>query len=168
MSEAILEEMRERLEQKGAFDQFKKKKDDEFVSEVEMKTIQLKTNLFKREEMKEKTEWCNLIHIDKPLTFEEADAVELTFTRKNITNLIETNGLPIDVNLRKDELLVEMSKLGYHLRRYNVVKCKKCGTKSTEINFRLALIDEFYCKECQKEKDELNKTQTQMPLFKKP
>jgi hypothetical protein len=167
LSEAILEEMQQRLMEKGAFDRFKRKKDEEMYGEMEMKVTQLQKRIADRE--KEEP----LLEIEASsgtLSETEADELSRFFIKKEIDDLSRKFPV-IDAKSSKCNNLIKLSELGYVPKKpKRFVSCMKCGiTKDVSpismVDFWVKK-DKFYCESCEKELDDLNKTQTQMSLIR--
>ena len=149
MSEAILEEMRERLVKEGAFDRFKHKNEDEMCGEIDIKIAQLRKSMNERHEEAEPTVWFEYTPTDRPLTLDEAEKIEDFFTKKDLSSVLMKKQLPIDSNLRKDRMLVEISKYGFIPKCYRRVKCCVCqGNIVVNEKYNTERIDYQVCEKC--------------------
>lgn len=157
-----LEEVREQLEQKGAFDRFKKKKRDD-ECEMETKISMLKQAMKNHEENTEpflEIEPCNHILSDV-----EAKDLSMFFSKKEIDDLILKKYPAIKPNLPIRSILIKLSETGNIPKKpLRVVTCQKCGM-SKELAIDLCAFwdmqKKYYCESCQKEIDALNKPKTQ-------
>jgi hypothetical protein len=158
-----LEEVREQLEQKGAFDRFKKKKRDD-ECEMETKISMLKQAMKNREENTEpflEIEPCNHILSDV-----EAKDLSMFFTKKEIDDLVMKKYPAIKINLTKIKQLIKISETGNIPKKpLRVLSCMKCGmSKEFAIDVRTFWDMQemkYYCENCKKEIDALNKPKTQ-------
>ncbi len=170
MSEAILEEMRERLEQKNAFDIFKKKKKEvEETGEMEMRVATLQKNMAVREKKKKEQLELELEPASGVLDEKQAEELAEFFTKKEIDSIIYDK-FPIDTRLNMCSKLIQLSGLGFIPKKpKRFVSCIRCGmTKDmspiTMVAYWGLMEKKWYCEGCQKYIDELNAKGKQLPL----
>lgn len=168
MSEQILEEMRERLEQKGAFDIFKKKKKDDFETATIMET---KISMLRqRTEEREKEPFLEIEPADHILSDVESRALAQFFTKKEIDDLVNKKYQMIKTNLPIRSILIKLSEIGQMPKKpLRMVSCLKCGmTKEFTIDMCSfwELQKKYYCENCKKEIEALNNSKTkQIPIY---
>lgn len=159
-----LEEVREQLEQKGAFDRFKKKKKDE--CEMETKISMLKQSMAQRDE----EPILDIEPIDHILSEVEAKDLSMFITKREIDDLVTKKYPAIKINLPIKTKLIMMSETGNIPKKpLRVLSCMKCGM-SKEFTIDVCAFWElqkrYYCETCKKEIDMLNKPKTQqMPIL---
>ena len=124
-----IQELEEMLK-KGAFDQFEKEPDIS-IDSIETRKEQLIERIREREEP---NVWFEYIPSEKPLSLEEADKLERCFIKKDLLMILSEKQLPIKPNLRKDYLLVEISKHGFIPKVYRKSPCFLCGNPVVVIN----------------------------------
>ena len=81
---------------------------------------------------------------------EKANSIEELFTKNELLRILSEKKLPIKQNLRKDYLLVEISKFGFIPKCYRKVPCFFCGNPVIVINQKPLeeRIDYSLCKDC--------------------
>jgi len=155
-----LEEVREQLEQKGAFDRFKKKKRDD-ECEMETKISLLKHRIAERNE----EPILNTEPIDHILSEVEAKDLSMFFLKKEIDDLVSKKYSVIKRNLPMKNVLIKISETGNIPKKpLRVLSCMKCGMSkefAIDVNAFWELEKRYYCETCKKEIDALNKPKTQ-------
>lgn len=159
--QSTLDEMRQQLEQKGAFDIFKKKKKDD-ECEIETKISMLKQAIAERE-----TEpFLDVEPINHILSEVEAKELGMFFTKKEIDDLLGKKYPSIKRNLPMKNILILISETGNVPKKpLRVLSCVKCGmSKQFAIDvcaFWELQNEKYYCETCKKEIDKLNNQKTQ-------
>jgi hypothetical protein len=166
VSEAILEEMRERLAEKGAFDRFKKKKEE--CGEIDMKMAHLKKSM----EEREKEPFLEVEPIDRILSDVEAKDLSMFFTKKEIDDLINKKYPMIKTSATIRNIIINLSQLGVSPKKpHRLIGCMKCGTVKefmVDLCAFWELQKKYYCENCKKEIEALNKPKNlQIPLIPK-
>lgn len=155
-----LEEVREQLEQKGAFDRFKKKKRDD-ECEMETKISLLKQRIEERNE----EPILDIEPIDHILSEVEARDLSMFFTKKEIDDLVGKKYPSLKRNLPIKTYLIKISETGNIPKKpLRILSCMKCGmSKEFQIDVCAywEMQKKYYCEGCQKEIDALNKPKTQ-------
>ena len=169
MSETMLEEMRAKLEQKNAFDIFKKKKgEEEQIGEMDLRVAKLHKNMATRVKMKNEPV-LDVEEVEVAITEQQAEELTAFFTKKEIDSII-ADKYPIDTHQNMCVKLVQLSECGVVPKKpKRLISCVRCGfTKNvapiTKQEYWKLIDAKWYCDGCRKYIDELNAIGKQLPL----
>jgi len=169
MSETMLEEMRAKLEQKNAFDIFKKKKgEEEQIGEMDLRVAKLHKNMATRVKMKNEPV-LDVEEVEVAINEQQAEELAQFFTNKELNSII-ADKYHIDIKSTMPIKLVQLSEQGILPKKpKRFISCVRCGfTKNvapiTKQEYWKLIDAKWYCDGCRKYIDELNAKGKQLPL----
>ena len=151
MTVCELEEMRVRLEERGAFDQFKMKKNAEEEGLMEMKVHQLKQAMADRE----KEPFLELEPATCILSEVEAKKLSYFFTKKEIDDLVHKKFPSMKTGLSIQTNLIKMCEVGQLPKiPHRTVCCLRCSIIKDLYPINLfdfwELQKKYHCEKCEK------------------